>query len=223
MLVPATAAAQRRHDGFVGQLQLGIGWCTDRACDENNLIDAEIGKGLSVGAFVGYRFPTPYLSLGANLQYSMHPIDDEDEAANDASAHSFAFDFGARGHPVVEGPLDPWVGLGFGYAFLSSSWTNELADDREESQSLSGPAFVFSFGADGWVNDDFAVGAAVRYMLVFASEVCLDTEGLDLAFDGDTCVSPSEWEDRDNAFFDFDEDDLPDLVQILLTGTFSPG
>lgn len=222
ILVPGVAGAQSRHGGFVGQLELGLGWCTDDACDEDNPIDAQLKSGLALGAFLGYRFPFRYLSAGFNFAFAFHPVDDEANYADDASAHSFGFDFDLRGHPLVEGPIDPWVGVGFGYAFASASWTNNLANDRDESTSVSGPTFVFSFGGDYWLSDQFALGAQVRYALLFASELCIETEWSEGIYDDDTCVEPEEWEDRDNAFYNFDEDDLPDLVQILLTGTFSP-
>ena len=226
LLGPAASYGQaRRHDGFVGQLHLGLGWCTDDACDEDNAIDAKLGTGASFGMFLGYRFPTPYVGVGANWQYSLHPVDDDENWAEDAEAHSFAFDFGARAHPLVRGPFDPWVGLGIGYAFAGSSWDNTQID-RSESSSLDGPAFVFSVGGDYWLSDRFAVGLAIRYMLVFWSELCLETEYADLRWPDDTCAAPDEWDDR-GLFVNlrgarFSGDDLPDLVQFLLTGTFAP-
>jgi hypothetical protein len=221
---PAAAAAQTRHSGFVGQLQLGLGWCTDDACSESNVIDAQYETGLSVGMFLGYRFPTPYVSIGANWQYSMHPVDDEVDWVDDASAYSAAFDFGARVHPLVRGKLDPWFGLGLGYAFAGSSWDNSR-EAQEESTSLGGPAFALSAGGDFWIDDRFAVGLALRYMFVFWNELCVDTVEFERVYSGDTCKSPDDWEDDRLRYPDrseFDKDDLPNLAQILVTGTFAP-
>ncbi len=222
LLVPAAASAQRRHDGFVGQLHLGLGGCTNDACDEENWTDAEFGAGASFGAFVGYRFPWPWVSVGANLQYSIHSVDDEEDFADDLEAHSFAFDFGVRAHPLVEGPIDPWAGLGFGYAWAGSSWQDDRQPDPDESESASGPGVSLSLGADWWVHESFAVGLAFRYVVVFWSEVCLETDLMEEIYQEDVCEDPDEWEERSNVFFQFDEDDLPNLWQFLLTGTFAP-
>jgi outer membrane protein with beta-barrel domain len=223
--LPAAAAPlRRRHDGFVGQLQLGLGECTDDACDESNAIGARYETGFAFGAFLGYRFPWPYVSVGGNLGFAFHPVDDEIDTVEDASAHSWAFDFDGRFHPLVQGVVDPWVGLGFGYAFAGSSWS-VTRTGADESTTTSGPAFVFSLGADFWVADEFALGLAFRYMVVFWNDLCIDTDLTNGRFPGSECVSPDTWTDRRVRNADgtnFDSDQLPDLVQFLVTGTFAP-
>ncbi|MCI0635209.1 MAG: porin family protein, partial [Actinobacteria bacterium] len=214
-----------RHAGFVGQAQLGLGWCTDDSCDSENSFDSELQTGLSLGAFLGYRFPWPHITAGGAFMYSFHPVDEEPRIFDDSRAYSWGMDFGVRAHPLVRGLVDPWAGLGFAYAFAGTSWENTLISDPDESTSLHGPGVAISLGVDFWVAENFAVGAAFKYVIVFWTELCVDTQDEETRWGGDTCADPEVWEeerDLGGIFFDFDENDLPDLGQLVVTGTFAP-
>jgi len=161
----APNAAQQRL--FFGTLALGIGDCNDVLCGP---AEANTGPFFGVGAGIYIR-PLPWLAAGFDLHLNAILADDIDRDRADEGASYALANIAVRGIVPLNAPVEPWAGLGFGYANFSYDW-HKPKDDKSEDLSVTGSNLALAFGADVSVADRFWIGGALRFAFPFWTERC---------------------------------------------------
>jgi hypothetical protein len=178
LLVASGADAQQRR-GFEDPSLLfvtattGLGDCAGYDCDVE---EANTGPLFGFGAGFYVR-PIAFFAAGIDSHFNLIAADDRDDNRIDEIGHYWLFNLAARGI-IPLGRVEPWGGVGFGFAGWNYYWTRP--DGRDEARGLSGVDFAFSFGADVALTDQFWLGGMFRFAIPFWNDSCrLHDDGRD--------------------------------------------
>jgi outer membrane protein W len=133
----------------------------------------------------GFR-ATPNIYVGASFMYGVMLINGDKTGCNlsgaDCSAHEIDFGVDAHYHLAPEQTIDPWVGLGIGYEWVTnSSSSSGSSGGGTGSATLSGWQFVnFQLGADYKAQDSLGIGPFVSLSLGEYSSVSGDGASIDI-------------------------------------------
>jgi len=159
--------------GKAGAIPPASGGTADTSDDDVH--DAVKGM-IPIWLDVGYRI-NPALYVGAFFQYGFGLVNkDSADAAicnqgGSCSAHDISFGANLHYHLLPDGPIDPWLGAGLGYEFLtaSESGTATILNQRvniDGSATLKGFQFlVLEAGGDFKATPALAVGPFVNFAL----------------------------------------------------------
>lgn len=155
----AQARAAARPGLFFANATLGVGDCTGRLCERgNDRADTAPLPGLGVGVFVR---PIPYFAAGFELHHQWMSAEDGHADRFAESARDLVANIAVRGILPL-GAVEPWLGVGFGYAWWGYSWEK---DKKDESVTVDGTNLAFSLGVDVTVAPHWAVGGMLRFAL----------------------------------------------------------
>jgi hypothetical protein len=165
MAVLAPPDVTQAQTGFEAGARLGYGIAMGKADADDNLSDTVSGQ-VPIWLDVGYR-PIEALMVGLFFQYGFgilgSELDDCDIA--DASCSASDIRLGVQGHFHLRPreQLDPWLGLGIGYEWLTLS---QEARGTEISGTASGFEFLnLQVGLDIRVLEHFVVGPFLSFSL----------------------------------------------------------
>lgn len=180
-------------------MTLGIGDCDGTLCGPN---EADTGPSFGTGGGVYVR-PIPYFAAGFDLHWQLMGADDRDFDRTGEIANYFLLNLALRGIIPIEGRVEPWGGIGFGYAHWGYDWD----EDRDsEDLTFNGINFALSTGADVRLVDRWWLGGMVRFAFPDWGERCRDR------------IRPDRVEEecRDVDTLDADERaELPDFLWYL--------
>jgi outer membrane protein W len=145
---------------------------------------------------VGYRL-NPALYLGAFFQYGFAFVNKDNVTGCDqgisCSAHDISFGANLHYHILPDAPFDPWLGVGFGYEFLTGSESGSVVLGGQNitidgSTTLKGFQFlVLEAGGDFKATPALAVGPFVNFALgkyaTYSSSVTLSSTSQDRSGD----------------------------------------
>ncbi len=175
---PGKTRHPNRDDGYF-HLGLGTGNCAEdgsllSACDKDN-----IGSGFALDIAGGFR--RKFIAFGGGLHLNFLTMKDEEMSELDAIFLFRSIYLAARVHPVSEGILDPFVGMGIG----ANAYTLGLSVDGDSAvTTTSGWGLFWNLGTHLYATDDFALGAEYRrYLEWTVDEICVawNNEGQDCA------------------------------------------
>lgn len=177
-LVPGVARAQT--PGIELGLRLGYGIPLGSAVPGSDL-NKNIAGELPLWVELGYRLD-PRWMVGAYGLYGFGFATSDEERMCDAnhvdcSLHDLRLGAQIQYHVVPAGKLDPWLGLGFGYEWLTANGT--LASGvRSGSATLRGWEFVhLQAGADWPVGEGLAIGPFISFSFAEYTNVSTDCSG----------------------------------------------
>jgi hypothetical protein len=207
-LAPAHADAS----GFEASLRFGYGFALGELREGSDLADGIAGQ-MPFWLDLGYRV-TPELMVGLYASYGIGfvggEVGDSCDAAGDAvdcSASDIRLGIQAQFHLQPKESVDPWLGLGIGYEWLSLGIEGAGA---ELSTTASGFEFVnLQVGLDFRIKPTFSLGPFIAFSLAQYSDVSVDCSGV-LA---NVC---------DDVGADIDAKALHEWLFIGARGTFSP-
>lgn len=171
-----STAARAQDTGFEAGLRVGYGIPLGDAVKNGKLSDA-VGGQVPLILDVGYRV-IPSLFIGLYGQYGFAWVGDDDANVCDSpvnascSAHDIRLGIEAQFHFRPRQMLDPWIGLGLGFEWLSSSVES---GNTEISSTLSGFEFFnLQAGLDIAVADHFHLGPFLNLSFAEFSSVSVD-------------------------------------------------
>jgi outer membrane protein W len=169
------APAYAEDTGFEAGLRLGYGIPLGSATDNGDLSDA-VGGQVPLILDIGYRV-IPNLFIGLYAQYGFAWVGDNfddlcDLSGASCSAHDIRLGVEGHFHFRPREKLDPWIGLGIGYEWLSMSAEQ---NDVELSMTFHGFEFVnLQAGLDIRVAENFYLGAFLTLTIAEFSEASVD-------------------------------------------------
>jgi hypothetical protein len=189
--------AQEPGTGFEAGLRSGyllpLGKMTG---DSGEDLDQGISGAIPIWVDIGYRV-VPQAFVGVYGQYAFGFMGDQLGPVCDASdqvscsATTIRIGLQAHYHPIPESLANPWVGLGFGYEWLSFG-----VEGGGNEVTITGHGFEFAnlqAGLDFKVTDNFYLGPALSFSLGQYSDVSADCSGAASM----ACASaPEEIEDK---------------------------
>jgi opacity protein-like surface antigen len=173
---PTTAGAT----GVEAGLRLGYGIPQGKPSETGRNMDEGISGQVPLWLDLGYRVIPP-LFLGLYFQYGFGFVGDYVDASCDAdgldcSVNDIRFGAQVHYHVLFEGQVDPWIGAGFGY-----EWMTEGASASGVSMDMTAHGFEFlnlQLGLDFTPEDHFYLGPFFTLTLGQFSSVSADCSGL---------------------------------------------
>jgi hypothetical protein len=174
-------AAQGRDVAFEAGIRAGVGLplgdMTGAGADLSDNVSVQIPLQLDVGVRL---FSS--LFLGGYVQYGFAIVADEYPTCSgtgavevDCSGHDVRLGIEAMYHFMPRGSLDPWIGLGFGYEWLTI--TNQ-SGSLEVSSTFSGFEFMdLQFGLDIALAKHFHLGPFLSFSLAQFSDASIECSG----------------------------------------------
>jgi hypothetical protein len=182
--------AHAKDTGFEAGLRVGYGIPLGSAAGDADLSDG-VGGQVPLILDVGYRV-IPNLFLGLYAQYGFSWVGDTYDQLCDApgascSAHDIRLGIEGHLHFKPREKIDPWVGLGLGYEWLT---VGAEASNVEVSTTFSGFEFVnLQAGLDIKAADNFYIGPFLALTIAQFSDASLDSDvpalGGEFGADGD--------------------------------------
>lgn len=177
--------------GFEASLRVGYGIALGEVSEGSDLNDGIAGQ-MPFWLDLGYRV-TPQLMLGVYGSYGIGfaggEVGDTCDAADDVvdcSAHDIRLGLQAQFHLKPDESIDPWLGVGVGYEWMTISMEGGGA---ELDMTASGFEFVnLQAGVDFRIKPTFSLGPFIAFSFAQFSDVssdctspvpgvCPDTEG----------------------------------------------
>jgi hypothetical protein len=192
---------------FLATATLGLGDCNELLCGAS---EANTAPSLGMGAGFFIR-PIPYFAGGAELHYNLMSADDEDRNREGEVGRYFLANMAVRGIVPV-GIVEPWAGIGLGYAWFGYAWDK---DKKSEDLTVDGINLALSLGTDVRLGDRWTIGGMFRFAFPSWSERCkekIEPDGTKL-----------ECQDTDSLDV-AEREELPDRLWYLgVTGRFELG
>lgn len=165
----AQARSAARPRLFFANATLGLGDCTGTLCSRgDDRADTGPLPGLGIGVF--FR-PIPYFAAGFELHHQWMSAEDGHADRFNESARDLVANLALRGILPL-GAVEPWIGVGLGYAWWGYAWEK---DKKDESVSVDGIDLAFSLGVDVAVAPHWAVGGMFRFALPSWGTRCRDS------------------------------------------------
>ena len=163
---PARAQQQTRRPDrlFFATATLGIGDCDDVDCGP---LEANTGPLPGIGAGIYVR-PIPYFAAGVDLHFNWMTADDPDRDREHEGSRYYLLNFALRGI-IPLGDVEPWGGVGFGFAGWGYSYDRP---DRDDDRTLTGVDLAMSMGVDVSVADRWWIGGMFRLAFPLWDERC---------------------------------------------------
>ena len=232
------------HAGLFGELGFLFSWCNrDGMCEST-------GKGYGARFRFGVRIAS-YVSLSFSavaVDHQMPITTDTEVFLNVAQAFVYAGVFGGlRVHPVRRFPIDPYVGIDFGYSWLLYAQNTSLdveidpnlpeavaeqvaslVNVRRETIYLKGFTITPEIGVNFFVAPALAFGVHAQWIIPFWKELCSRVynpaeQGLETASQicakADSAAGTEGFDETTNALVS-SEDNLPRFVSLELDLTF---
>jgi hypothetical protein len=206
------AAAQEPGTGFEGGLRVGYAVPLGQAVggdDDDNDLDRAIAGAIPIWADLGYRV-IPELFVGLYGQYGFGFIGDElgdgcDSSDQvDCSASTLRLGLQLHYHPVPESVANPWVGLGFGYEWLT--FGIEGGDSKVSFTAHGFELLNLQAGLDFKVTDNFYLGPALSFSFGQYSRISADCSG-----DAECSDNP-----------DIEEKAIHEWLMLAVRGAYAP-
>jgi len=196
------ASAQRRPSSegslFLLSFALGVGDCDDWLCGPG---EKDTGPHLGFGVQAHVR-PVPFFAIGGDFHYQIMSADAVD-LPQDESADYMLANLSLRGYIPTQSIVEPWIGLGFGWAH----WGYSAVDGgKERAHTLSGTDLAISAGVDVQVADHVAVGGMFRLAFPYWQERCKDKIEVDRVTEECRDVDTLE---------PLEQDQMPDMLWFL--------
>ncbi|HUM11613.1 MAG TPA: hypothetical protein VLT82_11735 [Myxococcaceae bacterium] len=153
----AAADAEPAASGFEAAFRSGVMFPAGDA-DKNEKLSDYAGLGFPIWGDIGYRFGGKFF-VGATAFYAFGTLGDQyknqcNAAGLSCSGSGLRLGAEAQFHPSGRAPIDPWVGLGFGFEWIS---TKISSGTQSGTVTLQGWDFL---QLEGGV--DFALGSLFR-------------------------------------------------------------
>jgi hypothetical protein len=195
-------ASQARAEGFELGARLGYGIPMGEIEENSDLSDSISGM-IPLQLDLGYRV-LPELSLGGYFMYGFgfagddlsdacDNLDDLPGVTADCSTHDLRLGIQAHYHFLPRKTLDPWLGLGVGYEWITFG-TDISGGGRELDVSATGRGFEF-LNLQGGLDFKVADGLALGPFLSFSIGQYSDSSA---SCSGNACADDSASEEIDS-------------------------
>ncbi|HKU40487.1 MAG TPA: outer membrane beta-barrel protein [Polyangiales bacterium] len=206
------ALAETKDVAFEAALRVGVGLPIGGAGNDQDLGDI-VSTVIPLQLDAGVRLFSS-LFLGAYFQYGFAMLDDSSNIGCsesglvdlDCSGNNLRLGIQAHYHFMPSNQFDPWIGLGFGYEWLTVS---AEGGGVEVSWTLSGFEFAsLQAGLDIAVSEQFRLGPFLQFSFAQYSSMSVDCSG------GGLCTNAL------GASGDIQETELHDWLIIGVRGAF---
>ncbi len=173
------AASPYRRTGVVLGGSLGTRFCLQQLCAPAPE-GGGVGPGVQARLLFEYRF-MPYVSAGLTAGFAYHPILNESAGSSDPNVTIKERGLGwsllgtVTAYPVPFGRLDPFIGLGLGFAQERSRVNSTVMGSSSSAQTWQNRgALRLSFGLDIHVTTRFSIGPRLDIDRQFGGSQCFE-------------------------------------------------